>query len=205
MGRHKIPDEQNVCKFKALGCTHPHFCSREGMRKSRHHAVCKFNPTNVAAAAIAARDVSAPIASAVPVVPSIAVVPTPAVHMIASGSVSSKITIMVDQVPDATPTTEVVSPIEGIEDSPFEMVRHHGGKIVGVQYKGNVEMHEGVVSKCSFRARHLKLKKKRRSKACLWCSWSKRRPSKRRSIWRRCGSNFILHNSMPAGNLPTTP
>ena len=71
MGRHKIPDEQNVCKFKALGCTHPHFCSREGMRKSRHHAVCKFNPTNVAAAAIATRGatVAAPIASAVLVVP----------------------------------------------------------------------------------------------------------------------------------------
>ena len=108
MGRHKIPDEQNVCKFKALGCTHPHFCSREGMRKSRHHAVCKFNPTNVAAAAIAAHGVSVSAPSAVPVVPSIVVMPTPAVHMIASGSVSSEITIVVGQVPDATPTTEVV-------------------------------------------------------------------------------------------------
>ena len=127
MGRHKIPDEQNVCKFKALGCTHPHFSQGAGerMKKSRHHAVCKFNPMNVAAAAIAAMAI--PIASAVSVVPSIAVVPTPAVNMIASGAVSSgpaigvtEITIM-DQVPDAIPTTYVV-----VEDSPFEMVMRGG-------------------------------------------------------------------------------
>ena len=110
MGRHQIPDEENVCKFRAQGCTHPHFLqgSGERVRKSRHHAVCKFNPTNVAAAAIAAHGVSVSAPSAVPVVPSIVVMPTPAVHMIASGSVSSEITIVVGQVPDATPTTEVV-------------------------------------------------------------------------------------------------
>ena len=71
MGRHKIPDEQNMCKFRAMGCTHPHFSSGEGMKKSRHQAACAFNPNNVAAAAIATRGatVAAPIASAVLVVP----------------------------------------------------------------------------------------------------------------------------------------
>ena len=50
MGRHQIPDEENVCKFRAMGCTHPHFSQGAGerMKKSRHHAACAFNPANAA-------------------------------------------------------------------------------------------------------------------------------------------------------------
>ena len=46
----------------------------------------------------------------------------------------------------ACDTVDIESVTEGMMD---EVKRHHGGKIVGVQYKGTVEMHEGVVSKCS--------------------------------------------------------
>ena len=48
MGRHQIPDEENVCKFRAQGCTHPHFLqgSGERVKKCRHQATCTFNPAN---------------------------------------------------------------------------------------------------------------------------------------------------------------
>ena len=53
---------------------------------------------------------------------------------------------------------DVPSVTEGMMD---EVKRHHGAKIVGVQYKGNVEMHEGVVSKCSGSGSTLEIEKEK--------------------------------------------